>query len=200
MKTLLFLLSFCVSTLHLKAHQPASTSHVVLLSGETIYGEVVYLDQNFSSTRYLKKIRVTTPEGKRKKYRTDKVAAFHTNGEDFEILRLEQSANLFSSDHAKYHIDPKNGDTYILQRINAGALSHYTYSWWDQGDALEQSMDLFRKQGDAFFVRATQGMLGLKRKLLANYFSDCPDLAEMIRDKSLKNADEVVTFYNVNCQ
>lgn len=200
MKTQLLFLCICIWTTGLKSQESHTRDHITLLNGETIYGEIVFMEQRNWSTQYLKKIRVKTTEGKRKKYHTDKVASFTANGADFEIFRLEQSANLFSSDHARFQIDRKNGDVYILKRITKGALSHYTFDWWEQGESLQMSMDLFRKEGDPFFVRATQGLLGLKRKLLANYFSDCPDLVEKIRDKSLKNADEVATYYNVNCQ
>jgi hypothetical protein len=69
----------------------------------------------------------------------------------------------------------------------------------EQGDAALMYMDLLKKEGDAFFIRATQGLLGLKRKALINYFSNCQDLREQIERKQLSEVWQVVNFYNENC-
>ncbi len=60
-------------------------------------------------------------------------------------------------------------------------------------------MDLFKKESDTFFIRATQGLLGLKRQVLANYFADCEALATQIGDKQINNLREIINFYNKNC-
>jgi hypothetical protein len=48
-------------------------------------------------------------------------------------------------------------------------------------------------------VRITQGILGLKRNRLMEYFQDCWDLVEAIREKQLNEIYEVYDFYNNNC-
>lgn len=45
-------------------------------------------------------------------------------------------------------------------------------------------------------VRATQGIFGLKKKLLSNYFKECPELVEKINNKKMKSVEDVLTFYN----
>ena len=44
-------------------------------------------------------------------------------------------------------------------------------------------------------VRVTQGILGLKRNRLVEYFWDCPDLVMAIEKKKLKEINEVYNFY-----
>jgi hypothetical protein len=48
-------------------------------------------------------------------------------------------------------------------------------------------------------VRATQGIFGLKRKLLAEYFEDCPALQKTLEEKDLRSVFEVVDFYRKQC-
>ena len=48
-------------------------------------------------------------------------------------------------------------------------------------------------------VRVTQGILGLKRKRLVEYFWDCPTLVQAIEKKKLNKIDEVYDFYLESC-
>ena len=49
-------------------------------------------------------------------------------------------------------------------------------------------------------VRVTQGILGLKRERLMEYFGDCGVLVEALSNRNtLKEADEVYEFYLDNC-
>jgi len=48
-------------------------------------------------------------------------------------------------------------------------------------------------------VRVTQGILGLKRKRLIEYFWDCPDLVQAIEKKELNEIHEVYNFYLEYC-
>jgi hypothetical protein len=48
-------------------------------------------------------------------------------------------------------------------------------------------------------VRVTQGIRGLKRKRLIEYFWDCPALVKAIEKKELNEIDEVYNFYLEHC-
>jgi hypothetical protein len=61
-------------------------------------------------------------------------------------------------------------------------------------------MDLLIKWEDAYFIRSTQGIFGLKKKTLSKYFDDCPELVRQIESKELKKVPEVVNFYNSYCK
>jgi hypothetical protein len=60
-------------------------------------------------------------------------------------------------------------------------------------------MDLFIKEGDDYFIRATQGLFGLKKKVLSDYFQKCPDLVKKIKQKEIKDPSAVVRYFNANC-
>jgi hypothetical protein len=45
-------------------------------------------------------------------------------------------------------------------------------------------------------VRVTQGIFGLKKKLLSRYFADFPDLVVKIEKGELKSPIEIAEYYN----
>ena len=48
-------------------------------------------------------------------------------------------------------------------------------------------------------IRVTQGILGFKKKYLANLFSDCPDLVDKMMDEFFATPEEMAKFYNSTC-
>lgn len=77
-----------------------------------------------------------------------------------------------------------------------GAVSHYHYYWEPEVNSrLILHIDYLQK-GNGPLIPATQGIFGLKRKTLASFFSDCPELVQKIQNKEFKYAFEVVDFYN----
>jgi hypothetical protein len=174
--------------------------YLVLAEGDTLYGEVQYIDENSVHRDFYRKIRFTDVSGRRSKFKRSEVTAFRTGNADYESFWLDESPQTTFSFNLRYDIDRRSGDLYFLKVIRRGALSHYEFEWFEQGEALLMSMDLFKRENDLYLVRATQGLLGLKRKALRNYFSDCPELAAQIDQKQLKRADEVAAFYNKHCK
>jgi hypothetical protein len=99
----------------------------------------------------------------------------------------------------RYDISQKKGKLYFLKLLQAGRPSHYQLEWIGQGETSISSMDLLKKDTDTFFIRATQGLLGLKRKVLSSYLADCPDLSVQIEDRSINSVQEIIDFYNRRC-
>ena len=180
--------------------QPGNTSdYLALNSGDTLFGTVKHVDQRGMSPKFYKKIRLTDSRSKRKKYKRNDVSAFRVNNTSYEGFWLYQSSQLIVFLNPKYDIDSQNGERYFLRVISKGQLSHYLLEWWDQEGSSLSWMDLLKKEEDQYFLRATQGIFGLKRKALANYFFNCPDLKDQIEQKRIKEVWQVVDFYNRNC-
>ncbi|HAS43875.1 MAG TPA: hypothetical protein DCS93_25585 [Microscillaceae bacterium] len=191
------LLLFTFSTL--KAQTSHSLDYIVLNTGDTLYGKVKHINQRKVSPRYYKKIRFTDTQGKRKKYKRSDIAAFRANNTHYEGVWLSQSSRGVILINPRYDIDPQNGEKHFLRVISKGKLGHYYLEWWEQGESGSSWMDLLKKEGDQFFIRATQGLFGLKRKTLAKYFSNCPALKEQIQQKRIRKISQVVNFYNKHC-
>jgi hypothetical protein len=186
--------SFC-----LNAQNQENADYLVLKTGDSIFGTVEYINHKGVSPKYYKKIRVRNAEGKRKKYNKKEVSVIRVDKviyEAFWLVQTNQMNNIFSS---VYYIVPKKGELYFLRLISNGVLSHYHLEWYEQGESSLMWMDLLKKEEDQFFIRATQGIFGLKRKALANYFEDCPDLKAKIIQKQINEVWQVVDYYNNNC-
>ncbi|TLP80224.1 hypothetical protein [Maribacter sp. ACAM166] len=183
----------------LVAQTSKSSDYIVLNFGDTLYGNVTHIDQRGVNPKLYKKIRLTNSDNKQKKYKRKDVSAFRVNNTSYEGFWLSQSSQKIVFLNPKYDINPQSGEKYFLKVLSKGKLSHYALEWWQQGDSSVWRMDLFKKEEDQFFIRATQGILGLKRKVLVKYFSNCLDLKEQIKQKQLSKVSQVVDFYKNNC-
>jgi hypothetical protein len=172
--------------------------YIVLNVGDTLYGKVQYIDETSVRYEFYKKVRLTTVDGKRKKYNKSKISAFRVNGFNYESFWLSQSSKKIILVNPQYDIDSK-GEQYFLKVLSKGKLAHYELEWFDQENTGLLSMTLLKKEKDPFFIRADQGLLGLKRKALQDYFLDCPQLSEKINQKQLNEISQIVDFYNSNC-
>ncbi|MFK7834003.1 MAG: hypothetical protein AB8B52_12045 [Winogradskyella sp.] len=176
-----------------------NTDYIVLTAGDTLYGTVDYLDERGTNPKFYKKIRFTNSEGKRKKYRQHNVLAFKSGHKAFEAFWLSNRSERIVLFNPIYRIDTQKGSHEFLRVMHKGNLSYYELEWWDQGEAGINGMALLKKTKDSFFIRADQGLFGLNRKALANYFKDCPELATQITTKTIKKVWDILDFYNLEC-
>lgn len=183
----------------LNAQSSNTLDYLVLNFGDTLYGTVKHINDRGVTPEYYKKIRLTDAYNKKKKYKRKDVSAFRVNNITYEGFWLNQSSQKIVFLNPKYDIDPQNGEKYFLRVISKGKLSHYELEWWEQGESTLMWMDLLKKEKDPFFIRGTQGLLGLKRQLLVSYFANCPDLKEQIKKRQLNKIRQVVDFYNSHC-
>ncbi len=181
------------------AQNSKHTDFVVLNSADTLYGLVEHIHSKSVSPRFYKKIRLTDHSKKRRQFKRKDVLAFQAEGAIYQSFWLSQSSEKIKLLNPRYEIDSKNGEQHFLKLISKGKLSHYHLEWWEQGESALLSMDLLKKEKSPFFIRATQGVFGLKFKVLADYFADCPELNAQMKQKQFKQVGEIVDFYNSNC-
>jgi hypothetical protein len=89
-----------------------------------------------------------------------------------------------------------DGEYEFLRVVSEGPVSHYAFELQEQGEQLVLDIAYLRKENSSTLQRADQGIFGLKRKRLSQFFADCPPLVEKIQNKELKQVFEVVNFYN----
>lgn len=172
---------------------------LVTNSGDTLYGKVRYIDRSHLNPKYYKKIRFIDNSGQKKKFKKKDISAFRVNNIIYEGFWLNQTSKKFQLLNPKYDIDIRNGEKYFLKLVSKGHLSHYELEWWEQGESTLLWMDLLKKEEDQFFIRATQGLFGLKMKVLSDYFSNCLKLKEKIIKKDFNKIWQIVDFYNKQC-
>lgn len=173
--------------------------YLITTKGDTLYGKVSFRDTDRFRSKELKKIALIDLLGKKKKFKNENVVAFSSDGLFYEGFWLNQTSEKMQFLNPRYDINSKQGERYFLRVVSKGQLSHYQLEWFEQGESRLHSMDLLKKESDDFLIRATQGIFGLKKRILKSYFSDCPTLAKRIENKDIKYVDEVVSFFEDNC-
>lgn len=154
------------------------------------------VEQILNST---KKIWISDRNGKRKKYKTKNIIVLSSKNEFYKAFWLDNRSEKIVFINPIYKIDFENGEKEFLKLFTKGELSHYRLEWREQGESLLMTMELLKKAKDSYFIRANQGVLGLKRNVLTKYFKGCSQLSAQIKSKTLKTVWEVVEFYNIEC-
>ncbi|RNC88513.1 MAG: hypothetical protein ED555_12805 [Allomuricauda sp.] len=190
------------SCLGIHAQFTEQDDYLVLNTNDTIYGRVSYINEKAINRGFHKKIRSTDAQGKTKKYKRERLKAFRVNGMVYHGFWLSQPPQSFppiSLVNPRYNIDFNDGKYYFLKVISNGNLSHYELEWFDQGDSQLWSLSLLKKVHNDYFIRADQGIMGLKKKVLQRYFTDCGKLQEKIKNSEIKEVWQVVEAYDNNC-
>lgn len=173
--------------------------YLVLHDRDTIYGTVNYINRKGFNYSFYKKLRIIEDKGKTKKYSQKKVKSFKAENIAYEGFWLSQSSEKILLLNPKYNITAQKGDYHFLKVIHQGVLSHYQLEWFEQGESLLMQADLLKRENDLYFIRATQGLFGIKRKTLTTYFNDCPNLQQHISQKQSSTIAEIVDYYNHTC-
>ncbi|MEM7109331.1 MAG: hypothetical protein AAF519_13990 [Bacteroidota bacterium] len=169
------------------------SGYIVLNEGDTLFGKLK--DRDVDRGRLLNTIRFKQKGKRVKKYSAYDLLSYRVDRVIFESKWYEEKAEFFNFQYLnRYGVGEK-----VFLRVNSkGKLSCYTKELIDD-DSDFDGFELFQKEGDDFFIRANQGLFGLKKKKLANYFTDCPQLVQKIDSGEIKNTWEVTSFFNMKC-
>ncbi|PCE66659.1 hypothetical protein [Sediminicola luteus] len=166
---------------------------VVLNNGDTLYGKI--MDRKAEPFGgLLTKIRYQGEAGK-KRFASKKIQAYKRGNDLFVRLALKPSGSFFNE---AYRID-SSGEFAFVKQLCTGRAIHYQIEYRDHESGYIDTIDYFRKANQPELVRVTQGVFGLKKKVLSRFFSDCPNLVKDINDKRLNLPNEVIAFYNNQC-
>ncbi len=173
-----------------------SQGYIINLEGETIEGWVKDRSSGTILELY-KRIRFKADNAHiKRKYSPDEILSYGLNGQHFESVPLYEETAFFKF---RYYVH-EDYDRIFLKVISRNA--DLTYFHWEYVDSESNYLDytpLFYRSGSNEMVRVTQGILGLKRNRLMEYFWDCPTLVQAIERKELNEIDEVYNFYLERC-
>lgn len=164
---------------------------VTLKNGTILYGDVANIKHGFRD-KLLDGVRIKT-NGKilAKKYRPRQISGYTIGDRQFVSWRVQRSNSIFQE---SYTVNA--GNEYLIFELYRTGHVAILLAYFTDDDMWIQSTPYLMKENDVLIVRATQGVLGLKRKLLADYFRECPELVELIRDKKITTPTQVAIFYN----
>jgi hypothetical protein len=170
--------------------------YIINLEGDIVEGWVK--DRSAGNFFELYKRIRFKPEGSllNKKYSPDEILGYGLNDQHFESVPLYEETAFFKF---RYYVH-EDYDRIFLKVVSMNA--DLTYFHWEYVDSESNYLDytpLFYREGSDEMVRVTQGIRGLKRKRLIEYFWDCPALVKAVENKELNEIDEVYDFYLERC-
>ncbi len=197
MKNLLLLLTItiCFTGYGQQAYSPG---YIVTIEGDTLNGLVSDRKPPPFGEIY-DKIRFKDEKGKKKRFRPSQITSYKAGDNLFEsvwVKRINMGLNIFDE---RYFFDDRTGEKVFLRVAKKGELSVYRWDFQEQGEDFIGSAPFFKRKSDDFMVRAAQGLFGLKKKVLTEYFSDCPSLQSKIQADEFKYPESVADYYNSVC-
>jgi hypothetical protein len=144
-----------------------------------------------------KRIRFKPDDGGfRRKYGPDDILGYGYDDLHYESVPLREESAFF---RFRYYLD-ENYDRVFLKVVSSEKdLTYFQWEYVDDESSYLDYIPLFYRDGSGEMVRVTQGVLGLKRNRLAEYFRDCPELVRAIENKQLNEIEEVYYFYLERC-
>lgn len=192
--TLIFIIAFLLLPILVFGQKHYQSGYIITIKNDTITGSVKDRKPPPFGKLY-KKIRFKGNKIIRKKYGAHQIAGYKQGNNQFESFWIDVSQNLFKQN---YKSIPNSGQKCFLKVIVKGYLTYYYWEFQDQESGYIDEIDLYKRIDEPSFVRVTQGILGLKKKRLAEYFQDCPGLVYKIESGELKDPVEIANFYNSN--
>jgi len=170
--------------------------YIITIEGETIDGWVK--DRSSGSFMELyKKIRFKADDaGLSRRYSAEDILAYGAGKQHFESLPIYEESAFFTF---RYYLHESHKRSFLKLIAWDKDLSYYHWEYVDDESNYLDYIPLFYRDGSDEMVRVTQGVLGLKRKRLTEYFQDCPELVMAIHEKKLKCSWDVYDFY-INTQ
>ncbi len=131
------------------------------------------------------------------KYSPNDVLGYGYLEAHFVSLPLIEITRLFKTSYLL-----RNGaDRKFLRVVERNAcLNHYEIEFIGDDNFIIDSYPVFHIPGSREMVRVTQGILGIKKKRLSEYFSDCNLLVQAIDNEQVINLQDVYEFYCGKCR
>lgn len=192
---LLFLLTFMFMSLFAQK-KDYYTGYIVTLDGDTLEGWIK--DRSSGSfTELHPRIRFKSGNSLfRKKFGPDQILGYSCKNQVYESRPLYEESSFFSF---RYYLNNSYKPVFLRVMARDEPLTYYHWEYVDDDSGYLDYIPLFHLDGSDQMVRVTQGILGLKRKRLIEYFRDCYKLGIAIYNKELNGIEEVYDFYLNQC-
>lgn len=190
-KIKILLIIFILFSISTHAQKGYEKGYVITNQNDTLVGLVKDRKQ-FPFGKLYKKVYFKNKH-KKKKYTPNQIKGYKQGSRKFESMWIDVSSHLINE---KYSSVTNQGEKEFLKVIEKGYLTYYHREFeYDDSDYIDH-IGLFKRENENHLVRVNQGAFGLRKKSLATYFHDCPELVNKIKNNELKTAIEITKFYN----
>lgn len=170
--------------------------YVITIEGDTLKGWVK--DRSTGTfTELYSRIRFKSGNsGFKNKYSPDRIQEYSCNGQVYKSVPVYEESAFFMF---RYYIDDRYDRVFLRVIARDEPLTYFHWEYIDADSNYLDYIPLFYLDGSSQMVRVTQGILGLKRNRLMEYFRNCPELVDAIERKSVNETTEVYNFYLNRC-
>ena len=126
-------------------------------------------------------------------YSPNEISGYCIKGHCFKSMWYHEESFFFNT---TYYSLEGEGEKIFMRIIIDGYLSLYHKEYLDADNNYLQYISFFKRKDEYRLQRATQGILGLKKKQLSLYFKDCPSLIEKMNNNEFTTSLELVNYYN----
>lgn len=173
-----------------------SYGYVIKLEGDTIAGQIQDRSSGTFPKLYSRIHFIPDNSRGKRKYGPEAILGYGYNNQHFESMPLREESDFFQF---RYYLDDDNW-IFLKKVAQKRDLTYYHWEWIDGESSYIDYTPLFYRDGSREMVRVTQGILGLKRNRLMEYFKDCPDLVYAIEQKVLSDPYDVFDYYINRCK
>ena len=185
------LLIFSITS-ELKAQKGFEPGYVVTRAFDTIPGSIKDRKEPPFAKLY-PKIRFKNMNSRTRRYSPKQIQGYARGEDVFESEWILRNSRLFKTEY----LSRKGlGKPHFLKVKEKGFLTYYQWEFMDQESSIVDAVDLFKRENEDYFIRVTQGLLGLRIAALEKYFENSPELLEKIRNRDLRTPLEIARFYN----
>ena len=185
------LLIFSITS-ELKAQKGFEPGYVVTRAFDTIPGSIKDRKEPPFAKLY-PKIRFKNMNSRTRRYSPKQIQGYARGEDVFESEWILRNSRLFKTEY----LSRKGlGKPHFLKVKEKGFLTYYQWEFMDQESSTVDAVDLFKRENEDYFIRVTQGLLGLRIAALEKYFENSPELLEKIRNRDLRTPLEIARFYN----
>lgn len=193
---ILFVFFFLLAVPNSFARKGYVPGYIIKLSGDTIHGEIKDRDlgtfeELYDRIRFVEKGKLFA-----KKYAPNKISGYGYEGVEFHSVRLQEKIVALKT---RYFTDASSPFVFLRVVSTSTSIIHYEREFVDQDNDVIVSYSLLYSTDKTEMVRTNQGIFGLKKKRLSEYFENCPDLVDSINGGSMRYAFEIFDFYLENC-
>ena len=190
---LLFLIFQCAI---LSARGKLEPGYIITRENDTLYG-LVKDRKDAPFVKIYKKVRFRGGSLFTKKYNPENISGYKAGERLYESIWIDERTDLMRT---IYWSIPGTGEKRFIRVLLQDELSYYELEYLDHDSGIIDSFPLFKRMNEGHFIRVTQGMFGLRKNRLREYFDDCPNLIEKMETGELRTPLEIAAFYNQNCK
>ncbi|WMN12787.1 hypothetical protein QYS49_34610 [Marivirga salinae] len=131
-----------------------------------------------------------------RRYGPKDLTSYKIGNDIYEALWYDSYSELFSV----FHVNSTGRGEKVFMRLAVdGKVKLYWDEYRDPDSGYEEAIPFFQMENSHEMIRVTQGILGFKKKYLANLFVDCPELVKRMNEGFFETPEEMAVFYNLRC-